>query len=262
MSFKRSAALGLVTLAAVVFVAGNALAAVIGTDNASAAAYDDGWTEGDDGFITGDGAFGQWFMPGDSATHGHEIGDSTQVAGGSGANINSSGKSFRMWAHNGDYTDAYRFLDPDGLSMGQTFSLDLAVNFRGGFKGMDLRGASGGDPTIFNFNIGGDDYNVANAATGNGSIGNAYSNNTAFHLSFTQTSLAGGTWSITRTGGVNDFDTGTYLGVARSIKLYIGGQGSAPEDDLYVNNLSIIPEPSCLALIGMGCSTLAFWRRK
>ncbi|MCB9866320.1 MAG: PEP-CTERM sorting domain-containing protein [Phycisphaerales bacterium] len=165
-----------------------------------------------------------------------------------------------MQSVNGTYADAYRFLDPAGLSVGQTFSIDLAVNFRSGFKGMDLRGAS--DETIFNFNVGGDDYAVDQAESGNGSIGNAYSNNTIFELAFTQTSAGGGTWSITRDGGVTDFDSGTYSGIARSIKLYIGGQGTAPEDDLYANNLAIVPEPAALALLGLGCVLLAGGRRR
>lgn len=246
-------------LLGVLLVSTAAQAALIGADNAAATAYDDGWDNLDDGTAGGDAdAFGQWFLGGDGI---HSIGDSTQLSGGSGGDINSSGESFRLQSIDGSYADAFRFLDPAGLTIGQTFSIDLAVNFRGGFKGIDLRSADAGDPTIFNFNIGGDDYNVDQAATGNGSIGNAFSNNTVFHLEFAQTSAAGGTWSITRSGGVADFDTGTYTGVARSIKLYIGGQGNAPEDDLYVNNLEIVPEPASILLISFAGMAMLKRRR-
>ncbi len=226
---------------------GAAQAAFVGADNASAAAYDDGWNNLDDGTTGGHpDAFGQWFLGGDGI---HSIGDSTQLAGGSGGDINAAGESFRIQSIDGSYADAFRFFDPDGLSVGQSFAIDLAVNFRGGFKGMDLRGLT--DDTIFNFNIGGDDYAVNDAAGGNGSIGADYSSNTVFHLVFEQTSPAGGNWSITRSGGLSDFDSGTYEGVARSIKLYNGGQGTAPEDDLYVNNLVIVPEPAALFVLGL-----------
>ena len=244
-------------LLALLVGAGTANATFVGYDNAAAAAYDDGWDSLDDGTAGGHpDAFGQWFLNGD----GFSIGDSTQVAGGSGGNINSAGESFRVRSENSSYLDAYRFLDPAGLTAGQTFSMDMAVNYRGGFKGMDLRGSS--DETIFNFNIGGDDYSVSQATTGNGSIGNDYSNNTIFRLVFEQTSATGGVWSITREGGISDFDSGTYTGVARSIKLYNGGQGTASEDDLYVNNLSIVPEPTTIALLGLGCAALGLRRRR
>jgi hypothetical protein len=234
-------------LLGVLAAASTAPAAWVGTDDAAASAYSDGWANLDDGTSGGDpDAFGQWFLGGDGI---HSIGDSTQLAGGSGGDINVLGESFRLQSISGSYADAYRFLDPAGLSVGQTFTMDLAVNYRGGFKGIDLRGA--GDETLFNFNIGGDDYVVGQAQTGNGSIGNAYSNNTIFHLAFAQTSAAGGLWSITRGGGLADFDTGTFTGVARSIKLYNGGQGSSAEDDLFANRLSIVPEPVSLVMFGL-----------
>lgn len=244
------------TLLAAGLTAGSASAALVGADDASASAYADGWSGGDDGTTAGHpDAFGQWFLGGDGI---HSIGDSTQLAGGSGGDINVAADAFRIQSLSGSYADAYRFLDPAGLDAGQTFSIDLAVNFRGGFKGIDLRGPA--EETIFNFNIGGDDYAVNQAATGNGSIGNAYSNNTIFTLAFAQTSALGGNWSITRSGGLSDFDSGTYSGIVRSIKLYNGGQGTAPEDDLYINNLVITPEPAALALLA--CGALALLRRR
>jgi len=231
---------------------------VLGSDNASALAYSAGWTNGTDGFITGEGAFGQWFLGGEAGPNsGFQI-TSVTTLGTPNTALNSSGVSFGMFGVGGSAADAYRFLDPAGLGAGQTFSLQIAVNFRNGFKGIDLRGDSFGDPTIFNFNIGGDDYVVNNAATGNGSIGNTYSDDTIFTLAFTQIDLTGGSWSITRSGGVSDFDTGTYTGLARSFKLYVGGTDNLDgQNYLFVNNLETVPEPSTYALLALSALGMA-----
>jgi hypothetical protein len=162
-------------------------------------------------------------------------------------------------------SDAYGFLkDGSGndaaLSVGQTLSLDIAVNFRNGYKGLAMRNSS--DVELFTFNIGGDDYSVLNATTGNGSIGNAYSNNTVFHIAMTQTGAGGGTWSITRSGGVGDLDTGTYSGVISNFKLYVGQTGGGSESDFMVNNVSVVPEPGAAGLLLAGSGLLAFFQRR
>lgn len=245
----------------------NANAAVdLGTDNASASAYSAGWTNGSDGFITGEGAFGQWFLGGASAPNSGFVISNVTTLGTPSTALNSSGVSFGMFASTNapSYVNAYRFLDPSGLGSGQTFSIQMAVNFRNGNKGFDLRGDTVGDPTIFNFNIGSDDYVVNNAATGNGSIGSSYSDDTLFTLAFTQVDLTGGTWSITRSGGVSDFNTGTYSGVARSFKLYVGGTDNLDgQNYLFVNNLETVPEPSTYALlVGAGLAGWLYRRRR
>jgi hypothetical protein len=234
----------------VLLVAGVSQAAGIDSDDASAAVYADGWDNFDDGSVNPNG-LGGWILGG-GAVDGStiDITSSLGIGGGSGA-IDSAGVSFKLHDTSGGFVDVFRFFDPSGLDAGETLSLDMVVNFRGGFKGIDLR-SDAGDATIFNFNIGGDDYNVDQAASGNGSIGNAYSDDTVFSLAFTQTSLAGGTWSIARSGGVTDLDSGTYAGRAKSFKLYSGSQGSFGQDALYVNNLAITPEPASLALLGIG----------
>lgn len=232
-------------------IAGTANAATIGTDNASASAYDDSFDNGDDGFITGDAALGAW-VESQSGNAGKFIGDSTNLAGGSGADINAAGESFGLYSFNSDgsFINMSRSFDSP-LSVGQTFSLDLAVNFRSGLKGFHLTDSSA--TKLFSFTIGdlgnGDDHTVENAATGNGSIGNAYSSDTAFHLAMTQTSAGGGTWSITRSGGISDFDTGTYSGVAERFEVFHFSGPGGSEQDMYVNNLSIVPEPSAIVML-------------
>lgn len=223
-------------------------ASITGTDDSSATAYSGGWLTGTDGSITGDG-FGAWTLTNGGSNSGFFLGDSRLLAPPSnGADINASNTtSFGMFGHTGETAEAFRSFNGGDLAVGQSFSIDIAVNFRNGNKGFDLRDSS--DSVIFNLNIGGDDYVVNNAATGNGSIGNTYSQDTAFNLSFTQTSLSGGTWTIVRSGGVSDTDSGTFSGVANNIKLYISQtDNSDSQNNFFANNLSIVPEPSAYAL--------------
>ena len=254
------ALVGIVAVSLIV-VSQSAYAAMIDDDNAARPVYADGWGQYDDGSTNPDG-LGGWVLGGNATDPGTiGIASSLGLGSGSGA-IDSAGVSFKIHDTSGGFVDLFRYVDPAGLNAGEILSLDIAVNYRGGFKGIDLRSDSG-DATIFNFNIGGDDYTVGQAETGNGSIGNAYSSDTVFHLEFSQTTLAGGTWSITRSGGIADYDAGTYTGRARSMKLYSGSQGTFGEDALYVNNLAIeaIPEPSSVALALLGVVTLAARRR-
>ncbi|MGE9295835.1 MAG: PEP-CTERM sorting domain-containing protein [Puniceicoccales bacterium] len=249
------------TLAAisVAAIASPSYAASVGTDNASATAYAGGWLNGTDGSITGPGAYGEWFLnPGAGVTH--EIASVSSLSGNA-PSLDTNGVSFRMLGDGAEAT-AFRFIDPNGLSVGQSFSIELAVNFRGGYKGIDLRGAADGDPTLFNFNVS-ENYVISNATTGNGDItDNSYSDDTLFTFVFEQTSAGGGNWSITRSGGVSSFNSGTYTGVARSIKLYANAGGSN-EDALFVNSLSTVPEPSHYGLmIGAGTLGLLLLRRR
>jgi hypothetical protein len=140
----------------------------------------------------------------------------------------------------------------------------MAVNWRNGAKGVNLYDTAG--VKVFNFNIGGDDYVVNDALSGNGSIGNAYSSNTLLNFRFDQTSLSGGNWTVERSGGVTDLDSGTYSGALRRFAFYAGGSGTNGNNDaLFFNNLSVVPEPSTgyLLLSGiLAISCLRGWGRK
>src|SRR5581483_11067945 len=185
---------------------------------------------------------------------GYFIGDSTL----GGGNINISGKAFGVYANPGTaFADAARSFSEGALQLNQTFSIELAVNFRNGNKGIDL---IDGSTTIFNLNSGADKYTVANASVaddGNGGstndlFGDAYSANTIFTLSFVQTSVSGGTWNVTRSGGLSGSANGTFTGDATRFKLYNAGTdpGGAAENNLYANALSIsVPEPSSFVLL-------------
>jgi len=122
-------------------------------------------------------------------------------------------------------------------------------------KGVNLYDTA--DVKVFNFNIAADDYVVNDALSGNGSIGNAYSSNTLLDFRFDQTSLSGGNWTVTRSGGVTDLDSGTYSGALRRFAFFAGGSSSNGNNDaLFFNNLSVVPEPSSLTLLLAGGSVL------
>lgn len=233
-------------------------AVIVGSDSANDVAYNGGWTNGTDGGTAG--TFGAWALTSEGAQSGHFIGSSTSLSS-PGADINSGGEAFGMFGHTSQTSEAFRDFNGNSLGVGQTFSLDLAVNFRNGNKGFDLRDSS--DSVIFNFNIGNDDYVVNLAASGNGSIGDTYSSVTSFNLSFTQTSALGGTWTITRSGGVSDTDSGTYSGIAENFKFYESNTtgGGAAEDNLFFNNLTVVPEPAS-AFLGLIGATLLLRRRR
>ena len=207
-------------------------AATPGTDNADEAAYQAGWSSGSNGGV----GFKGWnlVLAGQGDAGGFFIGDSKKTGA---ADINVNSRSFAMFGHDkAKSTDAYRSFDSP-LEVGQSFSVEIQVNFRDGNKGFDLRGID--EKTIFNFNIGADDYVVHIAATGAGAIGNDYSNNTVFKLVFTQTSVAEGTWTLTRSGAFSKTLKGTYSGIASGFKFYAAGTAEVPENDLSFNNLAI-----------------------
>ncbi len=202
--------------------------------------------------------FGPWMIttnPSGTTSAGSFIGDSTTLApNNTGGNVNTDGAAFGLFGHSGSFVNAVRMFDSP-LSVGQTFSIQLAVNFRNGNKGIDLKDSNGN--IIFDFNIGGDVYSVNNTPPGvtTNLFDNAYDPNTVFTVQLTQTSATEGSWTIIRSGGKSGTATSTgfsYQGVPASFDLYnvqTTGNGAA-EDNLFFNNIQVIPEPSTLVLLG------------
>ena len=222
-------------------------AAALFTENAGNAYYNAGWAFGS----SQPNNFG-WFTATNVITApgfaGVDLDDSSELASPSSyPDINTAGKAWRIYGVSGGASGhgesaAYGFLKDgsgkdDTLLPGQTLSLDIALNFRNGYKGFAAKDAN--DAEIFTFNIGGDDYAVSHAASGNGSIGNAYSDNTVFHIAVTQTKASGGIWSITRSGGISAKATGTYTGAVANFKLYAGQTVSGNANDFYINNIAV-----------------------
>ena len=222
-----------------------ALAATPGSDFANDPAYDDGWTNGDDGGTPA--TFIPWGLQTTGAgTLGFSIESSTSLGGG--ANIDTSGESFGLYAQGGgNRVDAFRTFG-ESLQPGQTFSLDLAVRYTDGNKGFSLRD---GGTTIFNINVGGGNYAVNDVTTGGGAVLGTYDENTVFSIQLTQTGLTEGTWQVVRSGGVSTTASGTYTGVPTNFQFYVDSSGTGTENNLYFNNLAVtaIPEPSTISLL-------------
>ena len=242
-----------------------ALASTNGSDNAG------NYTSWTDTSNQGTG-FGAWTLVNNNAGGttppfaGHFIGSSTGSTGDPGSgNINSSanGSSFGMYANpNGAIATASRSFAGGALSIGQTFTLQLAVNFRNGAKGFSL---TNGGNEVFNFNIGGDQYSVNSV---NLTLPNGFQSDSDFSLSFTQYSATTMSVAIVRSSsaGANEpvYSANLPIASATGFQLYnTNTTAGGNVNNLYANNFAIIPEPSTVALLGVGClAALAALRRR
>lgn len=220
-----------------------AAAATPGRDDASDQSYAKrpAWTSGENG---GSGFLG-WNLVGSGEAadaRGFRIAQSRSF----GADSEGPGElAFSMFANGKDASaEAYRTFDAP-LDVGQIFSVDIAVNFRSGIRGLDLRaGACDSERVLFNFNVGMDDYVVNKASTGNGSLGAAYHDHTFFTLSFRQSHPGSGDWTVSRQGGIESESAGTYEGRAAGVKFYVIETDGGKENELWVNNLTISTAPA------------------
>ncbi len=235
------------------FLFSSARAASNAFDSAADPTYASGWTDGSNGGF----GFGPWSItanPPGTTSAGTFLGDSTTLApGNTGGNINTAGVSFGLFGYDNAYVNAIRAFNAP-LSVGQTFSMQIAVNYRNGNKGFDVTDPSGNN--IFDLNIGGDDYSVNDTGGGTTNLFNmAYDPNTVFTVYITQTSATEGSWTIVRSGGMSGTASSggfPYQGVAAGINIYNVQtvDGNLAQDYLFVNNMQIVPEPSTFALLG------------
>ena len=252
------------------FAAFNARAATVGTDTAANYGTANPWVNGS----TGGTGFGTWDLSGNNNNGntlfaGYFLGDSTAGSG----NINTGGQSFAMYANpNGAFADASRSFGGGALTIGQTFSLQLAVAFRNGDKGFNLL-TSG--TQAFNFDVGqsgtGTDGYYYSVGTGAAtSTGFTYYSDSVFTLSYTQQLANSGSFTISRTsasGGAvasNSINVPLTTSGVSGFTLYESNttDGSA-QNNLYFNNLQIaVPEPSSVILGALGLTALAVTRRR
>ena len=222
------------------------------SDNASN--YGSGWTD-----LSNNGTgFNPWGFTAD-------VDDTVEIANsivGAG-DINTGINSFRMASDNGGSIDVFRtFGGGASLTAGHVFSFDLSVNYRNGNKGFDLRSAETG---VFNFNVGNDNYFFG--GTDLGAEGWAYVNDGVYSLEFgfvTETIMNA---KITRTSGSDTTRSFEIPNVALSgpidnFKFYVSGTDDGePENNLYFNNLEVIPESSAYGLI-LGALALTMLARR
>lgn len=222
------------------------------SDNASN--YSGGWTD-----LSSNGTgFNPWGFTAD-VDDTVKITDSTVGAG----DINTGTNSFSIASDNSGNIDVFRsFGSGASLGAGYVLSFDLSVNYRNGNKGFDLRSAETG---VFNFNVGSDNYFFG--GTDLGAEGWAYVNDGVYSLEFgfvTETIMNA---KITRTSGSDTTRSFEIPNVALSgpidnFKFYVSGTDNADaQNNLYFNNLEVIPEFSTYGLI-LGVLALATVARR
>ena len=246
------------SLVAVVFVSMDNCKALLATDNASN--YGGTWASGD----TGGTGFLAWSISnndGGGNFAGSFIGSSTPAAG----DINTGGVSFGLYANPG-----VAFINADrgfasAMSVGDVFSFNLGVNFDNGSKGFNLYSGGTGGAQIINFNVGsGAQINAGSGLTVNAGtgLGYNYGGPSALGLTLTYTDATTLTYSVSRTstqGNQGVLFSGTVTGsfsAPDAFRLYVSGTdgGGAPENNLYANSLSVVPEPSTYALLALSAA--------
>jgi hypothetical protein len=223
-------------------------------------------------FLNGDNG-GTGFLPwsisqnnGGSLFAGSFIGDSTSGAGDINTTANSS---FGLFANpTAAFVDASRAF-ATSLATGETFSFDLAVNLDNGTKGFNLFAGSQGE--VMNFNIlGGASVSSSNTTLNPGSgAGYDYGGNDAvIEVAISVLSATQFGYQISRTssqGIQGSLFSGTVSGLTDSLSgfaFYVAGTDSgAAQNNLYFNNLQVVPEPSVSLLAALGGIAWAFRRR-
>jgi hypothetical protein len=253
--------------ALLLIAAGPAGATPIADDDASN--YAGAWTSGSNpgtGFLA-------WTISnndnGVTLFAGSFIGTSTAGAG----NIDVSGVSLGLYAN-----PAVAFVSADrafaaALTTGQTFSFRLALNYDNGNKGFNLFAGSQGE--VFNFNVGsGGSVSSANATLTPG-VGAGYNdggNDAVLDVALTLSAPGTLGYTISRTSSLGFQGTlfsGNVTGLTDApsgFSFYVSGTsaGGAPQNNLYINSLSVVPEPATalsLALGALACGLPSIRRR-
>ena len=240
-------------LMACALAASSSVASNLGSDTAADAVYNDGLQGGDNG---GTG-FNAWSLNG-QGQNGAFIGDSVSQGFG---DINDpagvGGEAFGFFGNppGNNGINADRTFAGGALTVGQTFLIDLAIAFRNGNKGIDL---DVGGTSVWNFNVGNDLYTVNGV-----DLGWAYSQTSIFELSVTATGA--GTYDVKLTRGVDVFNQ-SYANAGTGIDgfgLYVFGTDAGDDrNNLFANNLAIVPEPSTIVLGLVGALGLVAARRR
>jgi hypothetical protein len=240
-------------------------AANIASDNASDPIYSDmnGWADGENG---GTG-FGAWFL-------------NTSGTGSMGfftgtAYANSMGTSFGIYANSSTAEDtplaeAIRSFNPlsTALDVDDVFSFQLSLNHRNSYKGMELR--VGGNAIVrfeISDNFGaGNQIQLKNIVTDEtfSLFSGTYSATALFDLAFVM--LPGNEIGV---GISYDAEAGPYSttltgfsSLPDNVRFYVYDTATGSENNLYVNNMATVPEPSSMALLGISAMALLIRRRK
>lgn len=238
------------SLAAAALAFGSNAQVITNTDNAAnyGGAGEPGWTNGS----TAGAGFAAWNLYTGGGSAGNFLGSSATAGFG---DIDTGGQSFGMWGNptgTTNYFNAERAFS-SALSTGDTFSIDLAIAYRNGNKGINLY-AGGFGTEVWNFNAGGDQYYA-----GGSTLGWAYDQASVFKLTATQTSATQVGISLIR--GTDTYSTNVTVASGLSgFKAYVGStdDGNAL-NNLFINNLqtTVVPEPSTYALLALSAAGVA-----
>lgn len=212
-------------------------AASLAADSAADAAYGGGWTNG----INGGFGFGAWQLT-VGGQGGHFTASSAGNAGGGSGDIDTSGRSWGMWATNG-VTEAVRSLAGGGLGTDQV----LRVAFDNGWinsgrsVGFAVQNSAGGNLWEFYF-TGGESYYRMHQAYGQSVTPIAFSGD-GLSIEF---DLAGPTSYLARirtaSGTACDFE-GNLISQGDSaisrLRFWNYEAGAGSDCDLFVNSLSV-----------------------
>ena len=257
----------------------SATAALPAFDSAADPAYDSGWTSGSNGGY----GFGAWQITNNSdATHfaGAFIGD----AGASGVNpgIDTNGRAFGLYANtsgnvSGASVSATRDFTGGVLLPGQSFSVQIADNYRDGAKGILLNGASAFGTTLGGLFIGGSPQHLD--LTLNDTVTLSSVNYTSFdyhpdalyNLTITQIDASHLSAHLTLTTGAGTQDlvtlTANSPGDVTGFNVYYGSTATHyPQNDIFFNNFAVtgtaVPEPGTVILLGLGAVGLVAHRSR
>jgi hypothetical protein len=236
-------AIGLVT---VTMIGLSTLNAQIITNLDTAANYggvgEPSWTNG----ANAGAGFGSWNLF-TTGTAGSFLGSSSSQGFG---NIDTDGQSFGMYGNpTGDnYFNAERSFS-SSLNVGDSFSINLAIAFRNGSKGISLfSGGFAPANEVWNFNVGGDNYTA-----GGSNLGWSYSQTSIFNILATQTGANSYSISLTRGGDLYTTNI-TGLSGLSGFRMYVGSTDAGNDlNNLFANSMqtTIVPEPSVYALLGL-----------
>ncbi len=252
--------------------AGHAIAASSALDSAADPAYDAGWVNGSNGGYGFDG----WQITNNSdANHfaGTFIGD----AGASGVNpqIDTDGRAFGLYANttgnvSGASVSAVRDFTGGVLLPGQSFSVQIADNYRDGAKGILINGASVFGTTLGGLFIGGSPEHLD--LTLNDTVTLSSVNYTSFDyypdalytLTFTQVDATHLSAHLMLTTGAGTQDlvtlTANSPGDVTGFNVYYGSTATYyPQNDIFFNNFAVtnVPESGSIGLLGLGLVIIA-----
>ena len=190
---------------------------------------------------SGWGSGNQWQLV-SGANSGFFIYTSSANGNGSSGNIDTSGKSWGMYANSGDTASAVRALGA-GLSVGQTIQLDMDNGWiDSGTVGIGLQNSTGDSVWEFYFH-GGDSYYTINDSAGPTPTTIGFTAD-GLRIAFTLTSAS--TYSVTITTPLGGTTYGPFTGslinpaggqAITQLRLYNDDAGSFSSHDAYFNSI-------------------------